>query len=251
MSLPMPPASSRDAAEIEKFAALAATWWDPSGPFAALHRMNPVRLSFIRERASAHFGAPAGQSRPLAGLKALDLGCGGGLVTLPLARMGAAAEGLDAGEEAIAAARHQAKAAGLAIQFRVGVAEDWATRAGASYDLITALEIVEHVADLAAFLQAAAALLKPGGLLIVSTINRTPRARALALFAAEKVLRMAPEGAHDFEKLVTPDELSAAAPMLDWETPRGLTFDPIGRRWALSDDVSMNYLRAATKPRAA
>lgn len=238
--------STLDPAEIAKFGKLAAEWWDPKGPFAALHRMNPLRLGFVRDRAQEHFGRRA--PRPLSGLKTLDLGCGGGLVSAPLARLGADVLGVDAGGEAVMAARAYAQEAGLSARFQVGAAEDLAAEQAGAFDLITALEVVEHVADLGAFMRAVETLLKPGGLLIVSTINRTPQARALALFAAEKVLHMAPDGAHDFEKLVTPGELEDAAPGLEWDHPIGMVFNPIGRSWSLSSDVSINYLCAATKP---
>lgn len=241
----MAPSATVDPAEIAKFAALAAEWWDPKGAFAALHRMNPVRLAFIRERAEAHFG-PKG-ARPLNGLSVLDIGCGGGLVSAPLARMGASVLGIDAGEDAVRAAASYAEGAGLTIAFRAVTAEALAAELPGAFDLITALEIVEHVADLGAFLRACEKLLKPGGLLIISTINRTPQARALALFAAEKVLHMAPDGAHEFEKLVKPEDLEDAAPALEWEPPAGISFDPIGRTWRQTHDVSINYLRAALK----
>jgi len=234
-----------DPAEIAKFAALAAEWWDPKGPFAALHRMNPVRLAFIREQAATHFG-PRG-ARPLAGLAVLDAGCGGGLVSAPLARMGGAVTAIDAGEDAVRAAASYAEGAALKIDFQATTVEALAAEKPAAFDLITALEIVEHVADLAAFLSACETLLKPGGLLVISTINRTPQARALALFAAEKVLNMAPEGAHEYEKLVKPEELEDAAPALEWAPPVGISFDPIGRTWRQTHDVSINYLRAAVK----
>ncbi len=245
ISADMAPSATVDPAEIAKFAALAATWWDPKGPFAALHRMNPVRLAFIRDRAVAHFGLQG--TRPLKGLSALDVGCGGGLVSAPLARMGASVTGIDAGEDAVRAAANHAEGAGLKIAFRAVTAEALAAESPGAFDLITALEIVEHVADLAAFLGACETLLKPGGLLIISTINRTPQARALALFAAEKVLHMAPDGAHEYEKLVRPEDLEEVAPALEWEPPVGISFDPLGRTWRQTHDVSINYLRAAMK----
>jgi 2-polyprenyl-6-hydroxyphenyl methylase / 3-demethylubiquinone-9 3-methyltransferase len=203
-----------------------------------------VRLQFIREQASTHFGGSG--KRPLEGLRALDLGCGGGLVSAPLARLGAQVTGVDAGEEAIGVARAYATGAGLDIDFQVSTAEALAD-AGVSFDLVTALEIVEHVADVRAFLGAAATLTRPGGLIVLSTINRTPKARALAIVGAEKILKWAPEGAHDYDKLVTPDEIRAAAPSVAWQEPVGITYQPLGRGWTMSRDVSVNYLMAGVR----
>jgi 2-polyprenyl-6-hydroxyphenyl methylase / 3-demethylubiquinone-9 3-methyltransferase len=236
--------STLDPAEIEKFAALAAEWWNPNGPFGALHRLNPVRLGYIRETALRHFQTAS--RHPLAGLKTLDLGCGGGLVSAPLARMGAALTAIDGASEAIGAARAYAEQAGLAINFRCATAEALVAE-GAQFDLIAALEIVEHVADVGAFLAAAQALLRPGGLIILSTINRTPKARALAVVGAERILKWAPEGAHDYDKLVTPDEIRAATPQIAWQAPVGVTYKPLGAGWALTEDTDVNYMMAGVK----
>ncbi len=233
-----------DPAEIAKFGALAAEWWNPKGPFGALHRLNPVRLQFIRDTVTRHFGTKG--IRPLTGLSVLDLGCGGGLVSAPLARMGGAVTGVDAAPEAIGAARAYAEGASLDIDFQNTSAEAL-VEAGAQFDLVTALEIVEHVADVNVFLTAAAALVKPGGLLVLSTINRTARARAFAIIGAERILKWAPEGAHDYDKLVTPDEISAGAPEIDWFEPIGISYHPLGRGWALSSDISINYLMAGRR----
>lgn len=234
-----------DADEIEKFSKLAEQWWAPEGEFRALHRMNPARLSFIRDCVGRVLRR--GGRRPLEGVRALDIGCGGGLVSEPLARMGAVLTGIDGSEAAISAARAHAAAGGLSIDYRVSTAEVLAD-AGETFELVTALEILEHVADVAAFLAAASALVAPGGLLIVSTINRTQQAKVLAIDMAEKVLRWAPEGAHDHDKLVTPDEIRAGAPGLVWEAPVGISFKPLGSGWELSSDISMNYLMAGRKP---
>lgn len=276
-----------DPAEVQKFSALAAEWWNPKGPFGALHRMNPVRLQYIRDLCAEHFLPPlAGEAdreaigggdepqslastaahRPLnhasrdssparggakkqalAGLSVLDLGCGGGLVSAPLARMGAKVAAIDASEEAIGAARVYAGQAGLDIDYRCMTAEALVEK-GDRFDLVAALEIVEHVADVTAFLGAASALVKPGGLLVLSTINRTPKARALAITGGERILKWAPEGAHDYEKLVTPEEIRAGAPALSWREPVGITYQPLGSGWALTRDVSVNYLIAGAKP---
>jgi 2-polyprenyl-6-hydroxyphenyl methylase/3-demethylubiquinone-9 3-methyltransferase len=239
-------ANTLDPAEIKKFSALAAEWWNPRGPFSALHKINPVRMHYIRDVAARHFDRRG--VRPLEGLSVLDLGCGGGLASAPLARLGGQVTGLDASPDAIGAARAYADDAALEIAFRTGTAEELANQ-NTRFDLVVALEIIEHVADVGAFLEAAAALTAPGGVLIVSTINRTAKARALAIFAAERILKWAPEGAHDHDKLVTPDEIRAHAPALQWDAPVGISYEPLGRGWALSNDVSMNYLMAGYKPR--
>ena len=243
-----PTTGTLDAAEIAKFSALAAEWWNPNGPFGALHRLNPVRLQYIRDIAVKHFGTP--MRRPLDGVNTLDLGCGGGLVSAPLARMGANVTAIDASAEAIGAARAYAEQANLNIAYECTTAEALVEK-GASFDLVTALEIVEHVADVRAFLSAAAALVKPGGVLILSTINRTPKARALAIVGAERILKWAPEGAHDYDKLVTPGEIRAGASMLEWEEPVGFTYEPLGRGWSLTRDVSVNYAICGRRPKAA
>lgn len=239
-------ASTQDPAEIAKFSALAAEWWNPKGPFGALHRLNPLRLQYIRDTASAHFRLTT--SPPLSGLSILDVGCGGGLVAAPLARMGAAVTGIDASREAIGAARAYADQAGLAISYDVAAVEELAERR-TTFDVITALEIIEHVADIRIFLAAAARLVSAGGLLILSTINRTPKARALAIVGAERVLKWAPEGAHDYDKLVTPEEIRAGAPDLSWDEPVGISYEPLGRGWALTRDTDINYLMTGRKPR--
>ncbi len=236
--------STLDPTEIEKFSRLAAEWWNPNGPFGALHRLNPVRLQYIRDLCVKHFGTPA--RRPLEGLDVLDLGCGGGLVSAPLARMGANLTAIDASEEAIGAARAYADQAGLDIDFQCTTVEALAER-GAQFDLVTALEIIEHVADVNAFLAAASALVKPGCVLVLSTINRTPKARAFAIVGAERILKWAPEGAHDYEKLVTPDEIRAGARELKWDEPMGISYQPLGSGWSLSADVSINYLMAGVR----
>jgi len=238
-------ATTLDPAEIAKFNALAAEWWNPKGPFGALHRLNPVRLQFIRDLALRHFGGrPA---RPLDGLKVLDLGCGGGLVTVPLARMGANVLGVDAAPEAIGAARAYVERTSAQVVFENTDAETLVSR-GELFDMVTALEIIEHVADVNAFLSAATALVRPGGVLVLSTINRTPKARALAIVGAERILKWAPEGAHDYEKLVTPEEIRTGAPGLQWNEAVGVSYAPLGAGWTLSDDISMNYMIAGIRP---
>lgn len=235
-----------DPDEIAKFAAMAEAWWDPKGDFAPLHRMNPVRLGFLRETISNHFGRGPGR-RPFGGLTIIDVGCGGGLVTEPMARLGATVTGLDGAAESIRAAHAHAARNGLMIDYRQGTAEAVAG-SGAQFDVVLALEIVEHVADMPAFCEAVAALARPGGLIVFSTINRTAKARALAITAAERILRWVPHGTHDFEKLLKPDELAAALLPLEADAPVGLSFNPLSGAWSLSDDVSMNYFLTAKKP---
>jgi len=231
--------TTTDPAEIAKFSALAAEWWNPKGPFGALHRLNPVRLQYIRDLALKHFGKVA--RKPLDCVLTLDLGCGGGLVSAPLARMGAKLTAIDASAEAIGAASAYAEQAGLDIDFQNTTAEALVER-GEKFELVTALEIIEHVSDVNVFLSAATALVAPGGLLILSTINRTPKARALAITGAERILKWAPEGAHDYDKLVTPEEIRSGAPELQWEEPVGVTYQPLGNGWAISRDIDVNYM---------
>jgi 2-polyprenyl-6-hydroxyphenyl methylase/3-demethylubiquinone-9 3-methyltransferase len=238
-----PKAASVDPAELAKFTALAETWWDPAGPMAPLHRLNPVRLAFVRDRATARFGRDPRATRPLAGLRLLDIGCGGGLLAEPLARLGAEVTAIDAAARNIAVARIHAEQAGVAVDYRVASAESLA-EAGERFDIVLAMEVVEHVADLDAFLGAAVALLAPGGLLFLATLNRTAKAFALAVVGAEYVLRWLPRGTHDWRRFVRPSELAAAlrrhgaAPL----EIKGVTYRPLADRWALSPDLDVNYM---------
>ncbi len=235
--------------EVRRFAAFGDEWWNPAGPMAALHRVNPIRLAWMRETIAAHFGRDVkGAAPPLAGLTLLDIGCGGGLVAEPLARMGAEVTGLDPAAESIAVARAHAEATGARLAYRAGLVEDLVAES-ARFDVVTALEVVEHVADLRAFVAAAAALAKPGGLILASTLNRTLKSFALAIVGAEYVLGWVEKGTHRWEQFVTPEELAAALSAAGCrETARrGIVYDLPRRDWRRSSDVSVNYCMAAKK----
>lgn len=237
-----------DPDEIRHFAKDSAHWWDETGPFAPLHRLNPVRMGFIRDVLAPDAG---GSLRPLSGLKILDIGCGGGLVSEPLARMGADVTGLDADDVAIGVARDHADANGLDIRYLNDNAEDLAGREPGAFDCVVALEIVEHVADIDLFIAAIARLCRPGGTVIMSTLNRTPKSFALGIVAAEYILRWVPTGTHDWKKFVKPAELAAAMRRhgLSPERGSGLIFNPLTNSFSLSKrDLDVNYLMVAHKP---
>lgn len=239
---------SIDPAEVEKFSKMAAEWWDPTSKFAPLHKFNPARLTWIRERLCAHFGTEG--RTPLEGLTLLDIGCGGGLVSEPMARLGASVTGVDAAEPNIKTALVHAREAGLDIDYRHGTAEQLLAAQGpGQFDIVLNLEVVEHVADPAAFLTDCAALVKPGGVMIVGTINRTSRAFLTAIFGAEYVLGWLPRGTHRFAKLVKPEEVEAAlrAAGLTPETPVGVSYNPMKDSFYISSDAGVNYLLAAVK----
>lgn len=240
---------SIDPIEIAKFDRLAATWWDPHGPMAPLHRLNPARLGYLRDRLCGHFDRDAAVRRPLDGLRILDVGCGGGLIAEPLTRLGASVTGLDAAAENLGVARAHAMEAGLVIDYRAETVEAMAARRR-SFDAVLALEIVEHVADVPGFLAAVARLVRPGGALVLSTLNRTPKSFLQAIVGAEYLLRWLPRGTHDWRRFQKPAELARTvrAQGLTVGDVSGLGFDLRSGDWRVTDDPSVNYLLFATRP---
>ena len=237
-----------DPREVARFDRIAKDWWDPQGPMRALHKLNPVRLQYIRDTACRRFGRDPKNPRCLEGLTVLDVGCGGGVLSEPLARLGAAVTGLDPAPTNIAVARLHAERSGLAIDYRDETIE--AVSAGAEkFDIVLAMEVVEHVADVQAFVSACCAAVKPGGLLVMATINRTLRAFALAIVGAEYVLGWLPRGTHQWDKFVTPEELSAAiaAGGLAVSDRRGVVYNPLADQWLLARDTAVNYMAAAER----
>jgi 2-polyprenyl-6-hydroxyphenyl methylase / 3-demethylubiquinone-9 3-methyltransferase len=242
-------APSVDAEEIAKFAAMAEAWWDPNGKFRPLHRFNPLRLGFIRDRLCARFGRDPKDDRPLKGLKLLDVGCGGGLLSEPLARLGAEVTGLDAAEQNVKVAALHAQESGLAIDYRHGSVEALA-EGPARFDAVLNMEVVEHVADVGSFLAASAALVRPGGLMILATLNRTPKAFLMAIVGAEYLLRWLPRGTHDWRRFVRPSEL--AAPLrragLEIAEVTGVAYNPLTDGWRLAPrDLDVNYMMVAER----
>lgn len=240
--------SSVDPAEIARFEAMAAEWWDPTGKFKPLHKFNPVRLAWIRERLVAHFGRDAESLAPFAGLRVLDIGCGGGLVAEPMARLGADVVGVDASERNVEIARTHARQSGVAVDYRAGTAEALLA-AGESFDVVLSLEVVEHVADPAAFLATCATLVRPGGALVVATINRTPQAFALAIVGAEYILRWLPRGTHSWSKFVRPSEVAAALRPTGvvLRELAGMSYNPLKDSWRAGNDLGVNYVAFATR----
>ena len=241
------PESSIDAAEVGRFAALAQEWWDPEGKFKPLHRFNPARLDYARDHLARHFGRALTAESPFAGLSLVDIGCGGGLASEPMARLGFRVTGIDAGPAAIDIAREHAAASGLPIDYRVATAEQLAEE-GAQFDAALALEIVEHVADRDAFFAALGLLVRPGGILIGATLNRTARSFALGIVAAEYVLGWVPRGTHDWRRFPRPSELVLGLRRAGFGTTRlaGLTYDP-PNGWSVSGDLSVNYVLTAVR----
>jgi 2-polyprenyl-6-hydroxyphenyl methylase/3-demethylubiquinone-9 3-methyltransferase len=236
-------AASIDSAEVERFSRLAAEWWDVRGPMAALHKFNPVRLAYIRDQAAARFNRDPRKLDCLKGLRMLDIGCGGGILSEPLARLGAQMVGADPAEKNIAVASAHAAEQGLAIDYRATTAEALA-EAGERFDVVLAMEVVEHVVDVKEFVLTCAAMVKPGGLMIAATLNRTLKSFALAIVGAEYVLRWLPRGTHQWDKFVTPQELERAfeSAGIDVTGERGVIYNLIADRWQLSSDMDVNYM---------
>ncbi|WP_374765060.1 bifunctional 2-polyprenyl-6-hydroxyphenol methylase/3-demethylubiquinol 3-O-methyltransferase UbiG [Yunchengibacter salinarum] len=246
---PSAPATTVDESEVAFFADLAATWWDPTGPFKPLHMLNPTRLAYIRRQITDHFHRDDSAAMPLDGLDVLDIGCGGGLVSEPLARLGARVTGVDASKKNVKTAATHAHMNGVEVAYHHTTAEDLSAT-GVRYDVIINMEVVEHVADVPLYLAHTAAMLKPGGIMLLSTINRTAKAFLLAKVGAEYVMRWLPVGAHDWRKFITPDELAAHAAQAGLVPGRaeGFSFSPLSRQWSVTSDTGVNYALPAIKP---
>jgi 2-polyprenyl-6-hydroxyphenyl methylase/3-demethylubiquinone-9 3-methyltransferase len=242
-----PTGETLDRAEVERFAAMADEWWDTQGKFKPLHRLNPGRLAYIRDEVCGHFERDPRELRCLDKLAVLDVGCGGGLLCEPLARLGARVTGIDPAKETIEAARQHASSQSLEIDYRTARVEDLA-QAGETFDVVLVMEVVEHVPDVSAFLATCAATLRPGGRMILSTINRTLKSYALAIVGAEYILRWLPVGTHRWERFVTVEELRRAlgSAGLDLVNATGLVYNPLSDDWLLAGDTDVNYLAAAS-----
>ena len=235
-------ATTLEPQEIEKFSAIAAEWWDETGKFAPLHKINPVRVSYVRDSILQHFGCDS-----LDGLSLVDIGCGGGLVSEPMARLGAKVTGIDGGEKNVKTAMAHTQAMQLQIDYRTTTAEALAEK-GEQFDVVLALEIIEHVADVDLFLQSLAKLVKPGGLLMVSTLNRTAKSYAFAIVGAEYVMRWLPRGTHEWKKFLKPSEviMPLQALGMNHKQSKGMVYNPLSRVWKMSDDVEVNYYASFT-----
>ena len=236
-----------DQAEVDRFSAMAAEWWDPTGKFRPLHKFNPVRIAYIRDKVAEHFGRDP-RVRPFEGLRVLDIGCGGGLLSEPMARMGANVLGADASEKNIRIAQIHAEQTGVIVDYRAVTAEALAAD-DEKFDIVLNMEVVEHVSDVPFFIETCSTMVKPGGLMFVATINRTFKAAALAIVAAENILRWLPRGTHQYEKLVRPEEiekpLNAAGMHVIDRT--GVFFNPLSNQWNLSRDMDVNYMLLAER----
>jgi len=238
-----------DQTEVDRFSAMAAEWWSPTGKFRPLHKFNPVRLEYIRNQVCEAFGRDPKSHKPLEGLRVLDIGCGGGLLSEPVARMGADVVGADPSEKNIGIASTHARESGVSVDYRAVTAEQL-HEAGETFDVVLNMEVVEHVADVDFFVTTCASMVRPGGLMFAATINRTLKARALAIFAAENVLRWLPHGTHQYEKLVRPEELEkplteSGLQIID---RTGVFYNVLQDRWNLSSDMDVNYMLLAKRP---
>ncbi|HEY4983410.1 MAG TPA: bifunctional 2-polyprenyl-6-hydroxyphenol methylase/3-demethylubiquinol 3-O-methyltransferase UbiG [Pseudolabrys sp.] len=240
--------SSVDQAEVERFSRIASVWWDARGPMAALHKFNPIRLVYIRDKTAERFARDPKKLDCLKGLRMLDIGCGGGILSEPLARLGAQIVGADPSEENIAAASAHAEASGVAVDYRATTAEDLAA-AKERFDVVLAMEVVEHVTDVGLFVKTCASMVKPGGLMIAATLNRTLKSFALAIVGAEYVLRWLPRGTHQWDKFVTPNELETAFESSGLRVigERGVIYNLFADRWQLSSDMDVNYMLVAER----
>jgi len=240
--------STIDAGEVAKFTAMAEQWWDPKGKFAVLHKFNPVRLGYIKAQVCAHFARDPLSLRPFEGLRILDIGCGGGLLSEPIARLGASVVGVDPAEKNIRIAQVHADAQGLPIDYRSTTAEDLAAK-GERFDVILNMEVIEHVLQPEHFVARCADMLDPGGLMFIATINRTLRSFALAIVGAEYVLGWLPRGTHQWERFISPEELADMAKAAGLKTRDlvGVRFNPLTNSWQRTDDVSVNFMTLTEK----
>jgi 2-polyprenyl-6-hydroxyphenyl methylase/3-demethylubiquinone-9 3-methyltransferase len=243
-----PHASSIDAREVEQFAKLGARWWDPKGPMAPLHKLNPVRIGYIRDQLAARFERDTKKLDCLTGLRILDIGCGAGILSEPLARLGADVVGIDPAAENIEIATAHAQESGVEVDYRATTAEELAAK-NEQFDVVLAMEVVEHVVDVPAFVAICTSMVRPGGLMIAATLNRTMKSFALAIVGAEYILRWLPRGTHQWDKFVTPEELERAlvAGGLRVIAERGVIYNLLADRWQLSDDMDVNYMMVAAR----
>ena len=242
-------ATTIDPEDVARFSAIADEWWDPDGKFKPLHRFNPIRLQYIRDRLCAQFGRDTQSLRPFDGLRFLDVGCGGGLISEPLSRMGADVTGIDASDRNVGTARVHAEKSGLDIDYRVTTVEELAAM-GDTFDAVISMEVVEHVADVDLFLDGCATLMDANGAIVLATLNRTPKSFAFGIVGAEYIMRWLPRGTHDWKKFVRPSELARRLRRnrVSVDDISGLTFNPLSGEWKISNDVSVNYVLFGTRP---
>ena len=242
-------ATTIDPEDVARFSAIADEWWDPDGKFKPLHRFNPIRLQYIRDRLCAQFGRDTQSLRPFDGLRFLDVGCGGGLISEPLSRMGADVTGIDASDRNVGTARVHAEKSGLDIDYRVTTVEELAAM-GDTFDAVISMEVVEHVADVDLFLDGCATLMDVNGAIVLATLNRTPKSFAFGIVGAEYIMRWLPRGTHDWKKFVRPSELARGLRRnrVSVDDISGLTFNPLSGEWKISNDMSVNYVLFGTRP---